>query len=192
MCHNRYLNTWSIHTSGMSQHQPLYTSLECHKCSKQLCNITWHPSVECQEQVCEHLVYSYSWNVATSIPVWNVRNVLTNFATSPDIPLWNIKNTCLNTRSSIVIGSTICITQLKSPAYLKTHVKIDNSPYKEGANGWGGAGKARFNVATPTYEARTRPLHVQHTYYRIIFKQNPFNIISRGVQRWTSTDFRLK
>ena len=26
----------------------------------------------------------------------------------------------------------------------------------------GGAGKARFNVATPTYEARTRPLHVQH------------------------------
>ena len=38
----------------------------------------------------------------------------------------------------------------------------------------------------------TRPLHVQHTYYRIIFKQNPFNIISRGVQRWTSTDFRLK
>ena len=47
----------------------------------------------------------------------------------------------------------------------------------------GGAGKARFNVATPTYEARTRPLHVQHTYYCIIFKQNPFNIISRGVQR---------
>ena len=48
----------------------------------------------------------------------------------------------------------------------------------------GGAGKARFNVAKkPTYEARTRPLHVQHTYYRIIFKQNPFNIISRGVQR---------
>ena len=38
----------------------------------------------------------------------------------------------------------------------------------------------------------TRPLHVQHTYYRIIFKQNLFNIISRGVQRWTSTDFRLK
>ena len=47
----------------------------------------------------------------------------------------------------------------------------------------GGAGKARFNVATPTYEARTRPLHVQHTYYRIIFKQNPFHNISRGVQR---------
>ena len=47
----------------------------------------------------------------------------------------------------------------------------------------GGAGKAGFNVATPTYEARTRPLHVQHTYYLIIFKQNPFNIISRGVQR---------
>ena len=51
------------------------------------------------------------------------------------------------------------------------------------STGTGGAGKARFNVATPTYEARTRPLHVQHTYYRIIFKQNPFNIISRGVQR---------
>ena len=56
----------------------------------------------------------------------------------------------------------------------------------------GGAGKARFNVATPTYEARTRPLHVQHTYYCIIFKQNPFNIISREVQGCTSTDFRLK
>ena len=53
----------------------------------------------------------------------------------------------------------------------------------------GGAGKARFNVATLTYEARTRPLHVQHTYYRISFKQNPFNIISRGVQRRTSTIF---
>ena len=35
-------------------------------------------------------------------------------------------------------------------------------------------------------------LHAQHTYYCIIFKQNPFNIISRGVQRWTSTDFQLK
>ena len=56
----------------------------------------------------------------------------------------------------------------------------------------GGAGKATFNVATPTYEARTRPLHVQHTYYRIIYKQNPFNIISREVQGCTSTDFRLK
>ena len=55
-----------------------------------------------------------------------------------------------------------------------------------------GASKARFNVATPTYEARTRPLHVQHTYYRIIFKQNPFNIISREVQGCPSTDFRLK
>ena len=29
----------------------------------------------------------------------------------------------------------------------------------------------------------TRPLHVQHTYYCIIYKQNPFHIISRGVQR---------
>ena len=72
-----------------------------------------------------------------------------------------------------------------------------NKGYYPNLHGWdfsipGGAGKARFNVATPTYEARTRPLHVQHTYYRIIFKQNPFNIISRGVQRWTSTDFRLK
>ena len=33
---------------------------------------------------------------------------------------------------------------------------------------------------------------VQHTYYRIIFKQNPFNVISRGVPGCTSTDFRLK
>ena len=38
----------------------------------------------------------------------------------------------------------------------------------------------------------TRPLHLQHMYYRKIFKQNPFNIISRGVQGCTSTDFRLK
>ena len=38
----------------------------------------------------------------------------------------------------------------------------------------------------------TRPLHVKHTYYRIIYKQNPFNIISRGVQGCTATDFRLK
>ena len=29
----------------------------------------------------------------------------------------------------------------------------------------GGAGKARFNVATPTYEARTRPLRVYTTIY---------------------------
>ena len=42
-----------------------------------------------------------------------------------------------------------------------------------------GAGKARFNVATPT----TATVNVQHTYYHIIYKQNPFNIISRGVQR---------
>ena len=53
-----------------------------------------------------------------------------------------------------------------------------------------GAGKARFNVATPTNATVT--CTVQHTYYRIIFKQNPFNIISRGVQGCTSTDFRLK
>ena len=36
----------------------------------------------------------------------------------------------------------------------------------------------------PMWQHRlTRPLHVQHTYYRIIYEQNPFNIISRGVQR---------
>ena len=52
----------------------------------------------------------------------------------------------------------------------------------------GGAGKA-----DSMWQHRlTRPLHVQHTYYRIIFKQNPFNIISRRVQGCTSTDFRLK
>ena len=56
----------------------------------------------------------------------------------------------------------------------------------------GGAGKARFNVATPTNATVTCTRHVQHTYYRIIYKQNPFNIISRGVQGCTSTDFRLK
>ena len=57
----------------------------------------------------------------------------------------------------------------------------------------GGGGKARFNVATPTYATVTCTRHVQHTYYRIIYKQNPFNIISRGLQGCTSTaDFRLK
>ena len=30
------------------------------------------------------------------------------------------------------------------------------------------AGKARFNVATPTYATVTCTRHVQHTYYRII------------------------
>ena len=77
--------------------------------------------------------------------------------------------------------------------FLKVSISVqskDVSVHKGGGatarmdnQGGGGAGKARFNVATPTYEARTRPLHVQHTYYRIIFKQNPFNIISRGVER---------
>ena len=42
------------------------------------------------------------------------------------------------------------------------------------------AGKAIFNVATLTYATVTCTRHVQHTYYRIIYKQNPFNIISRG------------
>ena len=56
----------------------------------------------------------------------------------------------------------------------------------------GGAGKARFNVATPTYEARTRPLHVQHTYYRIIFKQNPFNIIFKWGARLHLDGFSVK
>ena len=44
-----------------------------------------------------------------------------------------------------------------------------------------GAGKARFNVATPTNATVTCTAYVR--YYRIIYKQNPFNIISRGVQR---------
>ena len=51
-----------------------------------------------------------------------------------------------------------------------------------------GAGKARFNVATPTYAPVTCTAYV----LLIIYKQNPFNIISRGVQGCTSTDFRLK
>ena len=52
-----------------------------------------------------------------------------------------------------------------------------------------GVGKARFNVATPTYEARTRT--VTCTAYVL-----PYNFqtksISREVQGCTSTDFRLK
>ena len=75
----------------------------------------------------------------------------------------------------------------------KRKVNASKRRYREGKiRTGGGAGKARFNVATPTLKARTRPFHVQHTYYRIIFKQNPFNIISREVQGCTSTDFRLK
>ena len=33
--------------------------------------------------------------------------------------------------------------------------------------------------------------HVRHRYIqrRVIYKQNSFKITSRGVQRWTSTDF---
>ena len=42
---------------------------------------------------------------------------------------------------------------------------------------WGG-GKAKFNVATPTYATVTC---ICITAY--VYKQNPFNIISRGVQR---------
>ena len=42
---------------------------------------------------------------------------------------------------------------------------------------------ARFNMATLTYATVTCTRHVQHTFYSIIYKQNPFNIISRGVQR---------
>ena len=53
-------------------------------------------------------------------------------------------------------------------------------------------GRAEFNVATPTYVTVTCTRHVQHTYYHIIYKQNQFNIISRGVQGCISTDFRLK
>ena len=48
--------------------------------------------------------------------------------------------------------------------------------------------RAEFNVATPT-DLRDRCIHVQRT---VIHKQNSFWITSRGVQRWTSTDFRLK
>ena len=82
--------------------------------------------------------------------------------------------------------STIDIYQIGN-ILIRDHFMIGAFTSKRGSHSTehvpGGAGKARFNVATPTYEARTRPLHVQHTYYRIIFKQNPFNIISRGVQR---------
>ena len=44
--------------------------------------------------------------------------------------------------------------------------------------------RAQFNLATPTYATVA--------YYRVIYKQNPFNIISRGVQGCTSMDFRLE
>ena len=53
-------------------------------------------------------------------------------------------------------------------------------------------GKARFNVATPTYATVTCTRHIQHTFYRIIYKQNPFTIISRGVQPWNLNGFSLK
>ena len=54
-------------------------------------------------------------------------------------------------------------------------LKVGGVYFGNATFGGGGGGKARFNVATP--------LQVQHTYYCIIYKQNPFNIISRGVQR---------
>ena len=97
-----------------------------------------------------------------------------------------------------VIGRFHCYTDSRCHAKFSSHRALFNNFDPSGPRGpacvtqGGGAGKARFNVATPTYEARTRPLHVQHTYYHIIFKQNPFNIISRGVQGCTSTDCRLK
>ena len=69
---------------------------------------------------------------------------------------------------------------------------IASSAIIEGSN-WGSSGSGGPVKLDSMWQHRlTRPLHVQHTYYRIIFEQNPFNIISRGVQRWTSTDFRLK
>ena len=45
---------------------------------------------------------------------------------------------------------------------------------------WRGAGKASFNVATPTYATVTCTAYV--LLYNLQTK-NPFNIISRGVQR---------
>ena len=48
-------------------------------------------------------------------------------------------------------------------------------------SGGGGAGAVKLD--SMWQHRLTRPLHVQHTFYCIIYKQNPFNIISRGVQR---------
>ena len=48
------------------------------------------------------------------------------------------------------------------------------------------AGRAEFNVATPTYAT------VAYSVFVIIHKQNSFKISSRGVQGWTSTEFCLK
>ena len=52
----------------------------------------------------------------------------------------------------------------------------------------GGSGIARFNVATPTNATFTCTAYVLP--YNLQTKS--IYIISRGVQRWTSTDFRLK
>ena len=70
--------------------------------------------------------------------------------------------------------------------YRKKMVKWCNSPYAE--ESWATTG-GPVKLDSMWQHRLTRPLHVQHTYYRIIFKQNPFNIISRGVQGCTSTDF---
>ena len=41
----------------------------------------------------------------------------------------------------------------------------------------------QHRLTRPLHRAVTFTRHVQHTYYRIIYKQNSFTIISRGVQR---------
>ena len=54
------------------------------------------------------------------------------------------------------------------------HIDIDNVGNQQG-------GPVRLD--SMWQHRLTRPFHVQHTYYSVIYKQNPFNIISRGVQR---------
>ena len=41
-------------------------------------------------------------------------------------------------------------------------------------------GKARFNVATPTYASVTSTRHVQHMYYRIIYTKFIYHYFKRG------------
>ena len=111
------------------------------------------------------------------------------------IPIWNFTNAFIQEckiiwEFQIRWGGTSLLKPLwRSWTYLKAYSLMSNR---------GGFQNLKKNSGGPAkldsmWQHRLkRPLHLQHMYYRIIFKQNPFNIISRGVQRWTSTDFRLK
>ena len=87
---------------------------------------------------------------------------------------------------------SVCVNSVMILVVLSTHAELV-SPTAWGRSYWEtGEQGGPVKLDSMWQHRLTRPLHVQRTYYRIIFKLNPFNIISRGVQGCTSTDFRLK